>query len=158
MTRKNDVQYIRLYTDGSSACSVDYSVPEKKKQPKTRLPKPKQEKKILIRLDPVAVCGIAVAAVMFVIMLISCVQLLQTQGQVRATQTRVAHLQTEHVQLQMRYEESYDLNQVEEMAWALGMVPMSQVVHVTLKETMPEETAEPNAWEKITSFLTGLLS
>ena len=59
MTNKNEIQYIRLYTNGSSACSVDFSTPEKKKRNKTRLPKAQVEQKLMIRLDPAALCGMA---------------------------------------------------------------------------------------------------
>ena len=158
MTKKNEIQYIRLYTNGSSACSVDFSTPEKKKRSKTRLPRVRPEQKILIRLDPMAFCGIVVAAVMFVMMFVSCIHLVRTQNQAQTMQAYVAHLQTQNTQLQIQYEEGYDLAQVEEMALALGMVPESEVWHITLENRMPETVPEPTFWEQVSTFITGLFA
>ena len=158
MAKKDEIQYIRLYTDGSSACSVDFSTPEKKKRNKTRLPKASPQRDVLIRLDPAAFFGILVAGIMFVMMLVSCVQLIQTQNQAQEMQAYVAHLQSENTQLQVQYEESFDLAEVEEMALALGMVPESQVQHITLDAQMPEIVPEPTWWEQVSTFLTGLFA
>ena len=158
MTNKNEIQYIRLYTNGSSACSVDFSTPEKKKRNKTRLPKAQVEQKLMIRLDPAALCGMLVAAVMFIMMLVSCVQLIRAQSQTQAMQAYVAHLQSENTRLQVQYEEGCDLEVVEEMALALGMVPEAQVRHITLETQMPEVVPEPTFWEQVTAFLTGFFA
>ena len=158
MTKKNEIQYIRLYTNGSSACSVDFSTPEKKVRNKTKLPKAKPQQMILIRWDPMAFCGIVVAAVMFVMMFVSCFQLVKTQNQAQTMQAYVAHLQTQNTQLQIQYEESYDLAQVEKMALALGMVPESEVWHITLDSRMPEVDPEPTFWEQVGAFFAWLFA
>lgn len=156
MAKKSEIQYIRLYTDGSSACSVDFSAPEKKSR--TRLPKARKERKLLIRLDPAAVCGILVASVMFVLMLVGTVQLIQSQREVEQLHTYVAQLQNENTQLQMTYESGYDLEAVEEMALALGLVPEEQVRHITVQTEEAEIVQAPTWWEKVSTFLAGLFA
>lgn len=156
MAKKSEIQYIRLYTDGSSACSADFSTPKKKS--KTRLPKVQKERKLLIRLDPAAVFGILVASVMFVLMLIGTIQLIRSQREVERLHTYVAQLQNENAQLQMTYESGYDLEAVEEMALALGMVPEEQVRHITVQTEEREKIPEPDWWEKVSTFLAGLFA
>lgn len=73
-------------------------------------------------------------------------------------QAYVAHLQSENTRLQVQYEEGYDLEVVEEMALALGMVPEAQVRHITLETQMPEVVPEPTFWEQVTAFLTGFFA
>lgn len=156
MAKKSEIQYIRLYTDGSSACSVDFSTPEKKS--KTRLPKVRKERKLLIRLDPVALCGILVASVMLVLMFVGSIQLIQSQREVEQMHAYVAQLQNKNAQLQMTYESGYNLETVEQMALALGLVPEAQVRHITVQTEEPEMVQEPTWWEKASTFLTGLFA
>ena len=65
MARQPEVQYIRLYTQGSAARQLEMTPPERKK-PKTKLPKPRRVKAQVISLDPLALCATVVAAVMLV--------------------------------------------------------------------------------------------
>ena len=158
MTKKNEIQYIRLYTNGSSACSVDFSTPEKKVRNKTKLPKAKPQQMILIRWDPMAFCGIVVAAVMFVMMFVSCFQLVKTQNQAQTMQAYVAHLQTQNTQLQIQYEESYDLEEVEKSALALGMIPASQATTIFVDVEEEEIVEEPTFWNRLSMKLDELFA
>ncbi len=130
MAKKSDIQYIRLYTSGSAALSVDFATPVKK--PKTRLPKPRIEKKLLIRVDPVALCGILVAAVMLVLMVVGVFQFLAAGREVARLEATVARLEAQNAALRADYAAGYDLNAVKQMALALGLVPVSQVRHISI--------------------------
>lgn len=155
MARKSEIQYIRLYTDGSAARRVEFEPPRKKS--KTRLPKARQPRALVIKVDPVALCGIMVACVMFVLMAVGCVRLYDAQREGRQAERYVQQLQSQNEQLQKTYESGYDLETVEEMALALGMVPWEQVQQVTIR--LPAEEAKPqqmSLWQTISSFFAEL--
>ena len=63
MVRKPDIEYVnKYYSYGSEAKVIEFKTTEKKA--KTTLPKPLQEKKLNIMVDPVALFGLAVAVLM----------------------------------------------------------------------------------------------
>ena len=136
MARQPEIQYIRMYTQGSAARQLEMTPPERKK-PKTKLPKPRPEKVTVIRVDPIALCGILVAAVMLVLIVVGCVQLYDAQVRSARLESYVDQLSTQNQVLQDTYASSYDLLEVYEAAVALGMVPKDQVQQVTIHS--PEE-------------------
>ena len=70
-----------------------------------------------------------------------------------------AQLQAENEALAAQYAAGYDLEAVEQMALALGMVPKEQVEQVSISVSVPQEIVEePGLWERIYTFLTGLLA
>jgi carbohydrate diacid regulator len=48
--------------------------------------------------------------------------------------------------------------ELEKIALAMGMVPSSQVPHISMDVTVPQQEAEPTAWENFCAFLTGLFA
>ncbi len=149
MVRKPDVQYIRCYTDGSSARVLQLF----KAAPKTTLPKVKKKKAPVIRLDPLAYAGILVSLVMLVMMVVSCFQLRSIQERTTQMDSYVDNLKETNARLSDTYHSGYDLKDVEKKAKAMGMVPIGEVRRITVSVTAPQEqTAEPNTW----AFLTDL--
>lgn len=138
MVRKPDIQYVRCYTDGSSARALQL-FPAKCK---AALPRKKKNKALVIRLDPLAYAGIAVSVVMLVLMIINCVQLSQLQKQTDAMSSYVDVLKEENARLADTYEKGYDLMDVKKKALAMGMVPMDEVRHISVVVEMPEEQAD----------------
>lgn len=151
---RQDVRYIRFYTDGSTARKVETSRPAVKKQ----LPKQKKRKKIVLYVDPIAIFGIMTAVVMLVIMTVSMVMLHNAENRAVAMEQRVVELQAEHDALVEEYEAGYDLAQVEKTALALGMVPKEQVEHVTLYVGAAPQEQPVTLWNQILSFLSGLFA
>jgi hypothetical protein len=155
MARKPDVQYIRLYTDGSAARKVAPVEPWKT----ARLPKVKRSKKIVIHIDPIATLGLIVAAVMLTLMLVGIVQMKQAKHEAAVMEAYVDTLREKNEALRTEYEAGYDLEEIERMALALGMVPMDEVQHITID--MPQvqlEQPEPGTWQRVWTFLTGLFA
>ena len=149
MVRKPDVQYIRCYTDGSSARVLQLLKPV----PKTALPKVKRKKAPVIRLDPLAYAGILVSVVMLVMMVVSCFQLSTIQKETYQMDGYVDSLKEQNARLTHTYHSGYDLKDVERKARAMGMVPVDEVRRITVSFAQPQEqTAEPNTW----AFLTDL--
>lgn len=155
MAQKLDVQYIRLYTDGSAARKIQPVAPWKT----ARLPKLNKQKKIVIHIDPLAVAGILTAVIMLTLMFVGVGQLNQAQQRMAAMESYVETLRTDNVELHDTYEAGYDLAEVERMAVALGMIPKDQAQQVYVDvETPVEEVQTPDTWERVWTFLTGLFA
>jgi hypothetical protein len=70
----------------------------------------------------------------------------------------VTQLQQENVQLRTEYEAGYDLDEIRQLATAMGMVPAEQAERVQVHVNVPVEEEEPTAWENFCMFLTGLFA
>ena len=156
MARRPEVRYINTYVSGSMAYQYETKPARKKK--KVKLPKPRQEQKIVISVNPVAIMGIAVAAVFLIMMVVGLFRLQAATAEAAALESYVTAQQEKNRQLRDTYAQGHDLEESEEIARAMGMVPMSQVQHISTELTIPEKPAEPTAWENFWAFLTGLFA
>ena len=157
MVRKPDIQYVHeFYVHGSEARVIELK--PRRKIVKTILPKIAPDKSIRIGVDPVALCGIVVAAVMLVLMLVGTVQYINARNEFQAMSNQVISLQNENVVLRQNYESSYDLEEVAHMANSLGMIPVSEAQVVYIDPQMPVREAEPTMWENIRWFVSGLFA
>ena len=156
MARKNEVQYVNFYTVGSAAYKYD-PAPLPKKQ-EAKLPKPRRQKKIRVYVDPVAVLGVCVALVLLVMMISGVHSLSAARQQEAQMAAYVERLQAENAQLQETYERGYDLDEIYEIATAMGMVQAEQTQHIRVQVSVPEAETEPTAWENFWMFLTGLFA
>lgn len=154
MARYADVQYIRLYTDGSAARKLE--VPSVIKQQPRR--KRKAQKKIILHVDPVAILGLAVAAVMLILMLTGVSELRAAQQKTAQMEQYVVSLEQNNAQLEESYHSGYDIDEVEKMALALGMVPQEDAEQVTMQVTPIQEEQTGSVWTNIWTFLTGLFA
>ena len=153
MAQHPKVEYIRMYTDGSAARQIEIAAPV----PKAKLPRAKKQKKILLYIDPVAICGIMVSVLMLVIMTISAWNLCQLQQQTLALENYVTELRTENASLRGEYEANINLNRVERQALSMGLVPVEEVPHIRIQ--VPEAPVEEAGfWDGMTTFLTGLFA
>lgn len=155
MARKPDIQYIRFYTDGSAARQLEPKLPKKKK---TSSPKARKQKVRVIHVDPLALGGIVVSAVMLVMMIVGSVQLYTVRQQEQRMRSHVSTLQEENMQLHATYETGYDIEAYEKAALAMGMVPMEDTTRIAISVSEPEPVAEPTLWEQIWVFFTGLFA
>ena len=154
MAQRLDIQYIRLYTDGSAARKVETKMPLKT----MKLPRIKNIKKIVLHIDPVAVSATVMAVVMVALMITGTVQLNEKKQQLQQMTSYVDDLRTENAMLSERFENSYNIDEVERTALALGLVPADQVKQVVLRA--PENAVEnkPSTWEQFYAFLAGLFA
>lgn len=140
MARKPDVQYIRFVTDGSAARVAEQApVRAKTRLPKVRKPKAGAS---VIYLDPLAFVGILLSCVMLVLMVVNCVQLHDYQLKANAMDDYVDSLIEDNARLADKYEGEIDLQDIEQKAYALGLVPIDQVRHISVKVERPVETVE----------------
>lgn len=156
MARKVDVRYIQFYTDGSAARKIEPQLPPKKKTAQRPIRRP-QERQV-IHVDPLAIAGIAVAAVMLVLMVVGAVQMDATRQEAQAMAEYVSQLQEDKAQLTAEFVSKYDPAEVEQQALAFGLVPVeqAQVVQITVNATQP--APEPTVWENIQAFFQGLFA
>ena len=158
MAMQPDIQYVPFYyVDGSTARKVQHQRP--KKSAAAPVQKRRRAKRKAIAVDPVAIGGILVAMVLLVMMLAGFVQYNVSKEQTRLMQDYVTSLQLENAQLQKNYDDSIDMDHVQEVADALGMVRAEDAQQIHIDVQIPQEAAEEmTLWESIATFLAGLFA
>jgi len=147
-SRKPDIQYItEFYVHGSEARVLELK--PRRKRTKTVLPKTAPQQKIRLGVDPVAICGIVMAAVMLVVMVVGVFQYLEVCDDYRLMKDHVISLQNENIRLTQEYQAGYELEDVRIKAVGLGMIPKEQAEVVTIHPVIPEIEPEPTLWEDI---------
>ncbi len=156
MARQPQVQYINACVSGSMAYQLEKEIVRKKK--KVVLPKYKREKKLVIALDPTAIGGILVAAMLMVLLMVGFVRWQDARNEAAQMEAYVTSLQEQNRQLSETYAAGYDLEEIRKIALAMGFVPSSQVSQVQMEVIVPQPVQEPTAWEAFCTFLTGLFA
>ena len=153
MARRQESRYIQYYV-GTAAPKL---VPQLPKKNKTKLPKVYKQQSYTVQVDPLAVGGILVSAVMLVLMVVGIFTLNIARKEMYTMQERVDALQSQNLQLEETYHSRYDLETVEAAALGLGMIPVEEARHITI--SVPhEEIREDTIWERIDIFLDGLFA
>ena len=153
MPRRPDVQYVQFYTGGNLAYKPEIPKPVLS-QPVRKTVKRKRKN---LYIDPLAIGGILVATVMLILMLVGVGQLRNARVQTERMRVQVSELRKANVELQADFDREVDLDEIQWKAEALGLVPVEQVTHITVKA--PEQPEETTAgWERIYTFLVGLFA
>lgn len=156
MARKNEILYVNFYTDGSAARKIAPAFPAAKPRKKAAA---KRQEKLLIHVDPVAVCSLVVAVVMLVMMSVGLTSLQNARADMLAMESYVQQLNAENKQLNEEFSQKVDLEEVEKTALALGMVPSQQVQATPITVSMEQEpVAQETFWTQVTAFLTNLFA
>ena len=155
MAMQPEVRYINAYVSGTAA---PQPVKKPQKRPAVYLPKVKKQQKWLIPVDMVAVGGIFAAVVLSIMLIVGLVQMNQAQREARIYKEYALSLQQENKALEDTYTASYDLEEVRDIALAMGMVPVEQVEHMTMQVVTPEVVQEPTAWESFWAFFLGMFA
>ena len=157
MALQPDIQYVRFYTAGSAARKLELQ-PEKKKAKISapQRPQTRRKKKAVVYVDPISVCAVLVAAVMFVAMAVGMLRLGSMNTQTAQMESYVTQLRSENVMLRKEYESGYDLKDVEQKALEMGLVPIDQVEKVVIDLPEITEEPEPTFLEKVGNFFSEL--
>ena len=159
MAKKHDILYVNFYTSGSAARKIELTPPQPAQPISEPVPQARPRKRQVIYVDPLALVSIAVSVVMLVLMGIGMVKLNEAHEQQNRMEEYVQMLQLRSEELQAEFDEKFDPEAVEEMALALGMVPVDQVTHKTMYvEPVEEVPAELTFWEQVQSFFEDLLA
>ena len=154
MTQQLDVRYVNYYSAGSSALKVSPAIPLET----LVLPHKRKAKKLVLFVDPVAYAGILMAAVMAVLLVVGFVQLNNARQEEIAMAAYVESLQQQNQDLTAEFEAGYDLEQVEEVALALGMVPIEQAQTVTIQAAEPVEEPTSSRWHTFWASIIDLFA
>lgn len=156
MAQQLDVRYVNYYCAGSSALKVTPAIPLETLELPRR--SKRKTKKLVLYIDPVAYAGILMAVVMTVLMTVGFVQLNTVRQDEIAMAAYVESLQQQNQELTAEFEAGYDLEQVEEVAQALGMVPVEQLQKVTITVAEPEPEPEPSKWQTFWTAVVDLFA
>lgn len=157
MAQKPDIQYIEsFFVPGAEAPQVQ---PRWGQKP-AAAPKPqaKPQPKIRILVDPVALAGMVVAAVMLVLMIVGIFQFNAASQERQEMAAYLTRLQDENLNKKHEYHTGYDLAWIEEQALALGMIPIEEATTISVKITVPQPEPEPTLWDNIVWFFKGLFA
>lgn len=156
MALQPDIQYVQFYMDGSAARKIE----PKRETGKTVRPMPRRKaRRRVVAVDPVALVGTVVAVIMLVAMAFGVAEYRETLLRAEQMSTYVEQLQNENAALNQVYRDSYDLEDVYEVATAIGMVPVENLEDIPISVEVPQKTeTDRNVWESITTFLAGLFA
>ena len=149
MASRPAVKYIQYYTDGSAARQPEIR-PQRKPAPR---PKPRKRPQYVLYVQPLALAGILVSAVMLIMMTVGCVQLWQAQQEKQAMANYVDQLAWNNKHQAEEYEASLDLEDIRQQALALGMVPEGDAGHMEISLPPVPEEAPTGFWRSIGVFL-----
>lgn len=158
MGKKPDIQYIdKFYVHGSEARVLELK--PKRRIIKTVLPLSAPDTTVKIAVDPVALCGIVVAVAMLVLLAVGAVQYAQVCSQYQDMRDYVVATQNRNVELNQKYEEGYNLADIEQQALALGMIPASEATVIRVgKVEVPQREPEMTFWEEMRWLMEGLFA
>lgn len=156
MAKKPDIQYISFYTHGSAAQKIAPAVTIRED---ARMPRPKKQKRKVLYVDPVAILSIAVAVCMICMLVAGFHGLQKAQDRLSVMQQHLDKLVIQHEELEQKYREDIDLENIRVTALALGMVPKEQLQTTSISVSRPAaEPEEQSYWEQLTAFLVDLLA
>ena len=154
MAMKNDVRYIQFRTEGTAARKVASPAPFENT---LKLPRRIKRKRLVVRLDPVAVLGTVVALGMLIAMVVGLVRLNGAVQEQEQMARYVQQLESQNSVLERTYYHKYDLKELERLATAMGLVPKAQVTQVTIPVEAP--TQEPQGFfQKVADFFADLFA
>ena len=156
MAVRTDIQYVQYYVDGSAARKLEKNTQKKH----AAAPKSRKAKRKVVVIDPVAILGVLVAVCMLVFLVVGFVQHRALQQQTEEMSLYIDQLQQENAQLEQTYQDGYDLDEIRDIAQAMGMIPAGDAPQIEMEVQIPQEesTDEMTIWESFTTFLAGLFA
>lgn len=160
MALQPDIQYVPFYyVEGTAARKVERRSEPAKAAAPTPAPQRRRAKRKTVPVDPVAITGLLVVMVLLVSMLVGWAEFHIVENRNAQMSQYISELETENAQLQQQYQDGYDLDEIRQIADALGMVPSEQVEQITIDVQLPqEEQTQMSFWESVTTFLAGLFA
>ena len=157
MAKKPEIQYIdKFYVHGSEARVLELK--PKKRLIRTVLPVSAPDKTIRIPVDPVAICGIVVAVALMVSLVLGTVQYVRVCREYRSMMDYVVTVQNKNVVLRESYKSQMNLEEVEQRALELGMIPIEQADKITIRPELPVPEPEMTIWDEIEWFCKELFA
>lgn len=152
---KLDVQYVRYPTDGSLARQFLPVFPKKRSE---TVAHPHRHTRTRVYIDPVAILGIAVATCMLIMMVVGVFQFRAAQQRAVEMERYVSQLSAQNKALENQYATGYDLDEIEQTALVLGMIPGEKVQKIEVTVTVPQAEEPSVPWYHFSTFLTELFA
>ena len=144
---KYNIEYVQsFYSYGSEAKVIQFQPVDQEEKP--QLPKQEKTPVTTICMDPIAFCGIMVAVVMLVVMILGAVQLHDDWNAYQQMDDYVTTLRAKNAELTLNYRSLYDLEDIEMKALAMGMVPADQVETRSVTVSVPEVRETVLTWDQ----------
>lgn len=154
MANQIDIRYIDFSTEGNAARKFA-PVPRKKVQ----LPEAKRRTRPVLVIDPLAIIGVALAVCMLVLMGVGMFRLQAAKDRNVQMAQYVDALTEKNTSLRAEFNEVCDLDEIRQLALALGMIPKENAPQTGIRMYIPQQTVEtPSLWEQIGTFLAGLFA
>ncbi len=155
MANRVDIQYVDFSVEGNAAKKIS-AAPRKK----VRLPKEKKNTRYVLYMDPLSFCGIVLAVLMLVLMGTGVAHLQEAYNQNQQMSAYVDTLNEKNAALREEFTQVCDLDEIERLALALGMVPKEDAPQTGISIYIPPEEApkQMSLWEQIGLFLASLFA
>lgn len=160
MALQPDIQYVPFYyVEGSAARKVEHRATPAKAAP-VPTPKRRRSRRKTVAVDPVAITGLLVVVVLMCAMVVGFAQYSASLERNAQMSQYISELEAENAQLQQQYQDGYDLEDIQDIAGALGMVPAEDVEQITIDVELPQQETEAQLsfWESVATFLAGLFA
>ena len=157
MARKPEVQYV-YYTDGSAARQLEPSILPLPGRKPARRRRQQAQQQPAVEIEVLPIVCIALCAVMLAVMLFGVQQLRDAYAMEYELKECVQQLEQINAERLAEYEESIDLEAVEQKAIALGLVPIDQVQHITIRVQQEEVVEQPSFIDQIVTFFAGIFA
>ena len=155
MASQIDIRYIDFSTEGNAARKFAPAP----KNSQVQLPEAKRRNRRVLFIDPLAVIGVVVAVCMLVLMGVGMFRLQAAENRNMQMAQYVESLTEKNTALREEFNEVCDLDQIRQLALALGMIPKADAPQTGISMYIPEETVEtPSLWEQFGIFLAGLFA
>lgn len=156
MTPKPKIQYVgQFYVYGSEAEQVAVEAPKKKA--KTRLPKIRLDHFRKLYIDPVALGGLLVAAVILTVLVIGMNELNESWQEHNRMAQYLTELKRTNATLSHTYHTSYDAESVREAARGMGYVEAGDAEYMLISVRVPKEQPKQTIKDEIIWFVKSLL-
>ena len=158
MARQPDIQYIQFYNYGSTA--PKRAPRNSYRKEKYQLPehRPMAQKAKHTVLDPLSVCAIVVAGFMLITMLVGMFRVGELTSRRQELEGYISVLQQQNAELELAYEQSYDLTQVEQRARQMGLVSKDEVAHVQMGPVELVQEQTPSFADRFYAFFDELFA
>ena len=157
MARKPEVQYV-YYTDGTTARALEPAILPIPRKNRTSRSNPQVQEQPVIEIEILPIVCILVCTVMLAVMVFGVMQLRDAYVMEAQLEKYVLQLEEINAERLTEYESSIDIEAVEQKAIALGLVPIEQVQHMTIRVHEPEVVQEQSFFEEIISIFAGIFA
>ncbi|MCD7859913.1 MAG: hypothetical protein LUH51_07095 [Firmicutes bacterium] len=153
MGQQPRVQYINSMVSGNLAYQ-----PEREQSKRTRLPRQRRAVTYVFPVDVAAIAAILICIALLAGMLSGLGALQSAWAELWTLEDYTESLREENARLREEYASGYDPEEIQEIAEAMGYIPIEQAQHITITLSRPEPEPELSAWEQFCEFVAELFA